>query len=51
MAQTNFSCVCKSCQFTITRESLAVDKFVNDLVKDPKNIDDVGRFEDSVYLP
>lgn len=51
LAQERFSCVCESCQFPITRENLAVDKFVNDLVKDPKNLDDVGKFGDAVYLP
>ena len=51
LAQENFSCVCKSCQLVITREKLAVAKFADDLVKDPKNLDDVSRFEDAVYLP
>jgi len=51
LAQEAFACVCESCQFVVTRESLAVAKFVNDLVKDPKNLDDVSRFGDAVYLP
>jgi hypothetical protein len=51
LAQEGFSCVCDKCSFVITRESLAVAKFVSDLVKDPKNLDDVSRFEDAVYLP
>jgi hypothetical protein len=30
---------------------LAVAKFVDDLVKGSKNLDDVRRFEDEAYLP
>jgi len=51
LAQQNFTCVCHSCSFAITREKLAVTKFVDDLMKDPKNLDDVSRFGDAVYLP
>ena len=51
LAQEAFTCVCGTCQFVVTRESIAVSKFVNDLTKDPKNLDDVGRFGDAVYLP
>jgi len=51
LAQEDFSCVCTSCQLVVTREKLAVAKFVNDLVNDPKNLDDVNRFGDAVYLP
>ena len=50
-AQTSFTCVCDACRFTVTRENLAVAKFVRDLVKDPKNLRDVGQFGDAVYLP
>jgi len=50
-AQKGFTCVCDACQFVVTRENLAVAKFVRDLVKDPKNLNDVARFEDAVYLP
>jgi hypothetical protein len=51
LAQEAFTCVCESCGFSVTRENLLADKFVKDLVKDPKNLDDVGRFGDAVYLP
>ena len=51
LAQEGFSCACDACKFVITRESLAVAKFVSDLVKDPKNADDVNQSEDAVYLP
>ena len=51
LAQKNFSCVCDACQFLVTRESLALAKLVSDLVKDPKNANDVVRFGDAVYLP
>ena len=51
LAQEGFTCVCESCKFVITREKLAVAKFVDDLIKDPKNLDDVSRFGDAVYLP
>jgi hypothetical protein len=50
-AQEAFTYVCDTCRFVVTRESLAVSKFVSDLAKDPKNLDDVNRFEDAVYLP
>lgn len=51
LAQEGFTCVCSACRFVITRESLAVSKFASDLMKDPKNIEDVDLFEDAVYLP
>ena len=51
LAQEAFTCVCGTCKFVVTRESLAVSKFVGDLTKDPKNLDDVSRFKDAVYLP
>ena len=40
LTQADFTRVCESesCQFHVTRENLAVNKFVNDLVKDPKNL-------------
>jgi hypothetical protein len=50
-AQRHFAYVCESCQFFVTREALAVAKFVNDLMKDPENLEDVIRFECAVYLP
>ena len=51
LAQEGFSCTCDACGFHVTRESLAVAKFVSDLVKDPKNLDDVNQFGDAVYFP
>ena len=51
LAQEDFKCVCKACGFAVTRENLAVAKFACDLVKDPKNFNDVNRFGDAVYLP
>ena len=42
---------CNACQFIVTRENLAVAKFVSDLTKDPKNLADASLFEDAVYLP
>ena len=51
LAQSGFACICTQCQFVITREGLAVAKLVDDLVKDPKNLDDVSRFGSAVYLP
>ena len=50
-SQEGFTCVCNSCGFVITRERLTVAKFVDDLMKDPKNLDDVREFGDAVYLP
>ena len=50
-AQKGFACVCDACQFVVTRENLAVVKFVRDLIKDPKNLRDVARFGDAIYLP
>ena len=51
MAQKGFTCVCKACRFVVTRVNLALAKLVCDLVKDPKNVDDVSRYKDAVYLP
>ena len=51
LAQAGFSYACTTCGFVVTRESLAVSKFVGDLVKDPRNVDDVNQFGDAVYLP
>lgn len=51
LAQKDFSCTCSACRFTITREKLAADKFVSDLMKDPKNSDDVKLSGDAVYFP
>ena len=51
LAQSGFACVCIRCRFVITREGVAVAKFVDDLMKDPKNLDSVSQFEDAVYLP
>lgn len=50
LTQSGFACICIRCRFVITREGLAVAKFVDDFMKDPKNLDDVGQFEDAVYL-
>ena len=51
LAQEGFTCACSTCGFVVTRESLGVSKFVCDLVKDPKNVNDVNQFGDAVYLP
>ena len=51
LAQEGFTCTCSKCGFIVTRENLAVSEFVCDLVKDPKNANDVNQFGDAVYLP
>ena len=51
LAQEGFICACNKCGFVVTREILGVSKFVCDLVKDPKNVNDVVQFRDAVYLP
>ena len=51
MAQRRFTCTCIKCGFVVTRESLAVSKFVCDFVKDPKNVNDVVQYGDAIYLP
>ena len=51
LAQENCACICTACRFVFTRENLAAAKLAYDLVKDPKNLDDVNRFGDAVYLP
>jgi len=51
LAQDGFTCVCNACRFVVTREKLVLAKLVGDLVKDPKNFEDVGRYRDAVYLP
>ena len=50
-AQNGFARVCNACKFVVSRENLAVNKFARDLVRDPKNLSDVDRFGDAVYLP
>jgi len=50
-AQKGFTCVCDACRFVVTRENLAVAKFVRDLVKDPKNLRYAAQFGNAVYLP
>ena len=48
-AQSGFVCICIRCRFVITREGVAVATFVDDLMKDVKNLDSVSKFEDAVY--
>lgn len=50
-AQGDFTSVCPRCDTLITREALAVAKFIRDIVLDPKNSTHVDMHGKGVYLP
>lgn len=50
-AERMFAHTCKHCLFLIDKSKLAVAKLARDLVMDPTNIRDAGKYGNAVYLP
>lgn len=50
-AQSEFKLLCSHCDYTITKQSLAVAKFARDIVRDPSNASEVVNFGNAVFLP
>ncbi len=48
--QYEFAAQCTNCSFVITREVLAVVKFVHDFTLEPDNSEDADVYGDGVYM-